>query len=170
MFLLSTLVYSHNIYSLRRNSTPSHSNRKSFFLTTAMAEILTNNNDNNNYTNTNSNSNNFADIDINEIKAKVLSSQYDLIDDLHGDQVKYPDHALHDTLNGSGLVESYVVYRKQNEDEIRCIIKLGGQLNGYPGVVHGGITALLFDNSFGAAFIVLNKPHGVTANLTVNYK
>ena len=121
-----------------------------------MAETLTNNN-------------NFADI--NQIKDKLaLTSEYDLIDDLHGDQVKYPDHALHDTLNGSGLVESYVVYRKRDDDEIRCLIKLGGQLNGYPGVVHGGITALLFDNSFGAAFIVLNKPHGVTANLTVNYK
>ena len=154
MFLLSTLVYSHNIYSLRRSS---HSNRKTFFLTTAMAETLTNNN------------NNFADI--NQIKDKLaVTSEYDLIDDLHGDQVKYPDHALHDTLNGSGLVESYVVYRKRNEEEIMCVIKLGGQLNGYPGIVHGGITALLFDNSFGAAFIVLNKPHGVTANLTVNYK
>ena len=168
MFLLSTstVVYSHNIYS-RRSSY--HSNRKTFFLTTAMAETLTNNN-NNISNNKNNNDINFADIDINKIKAKVLSSQYDLIDDLHGDQVKYPDHALHDTLNGSGLVESYVVYRKKNQEEIMCVIKLGGQLNGYPGVVHGGITALLFDNSFGAAFFVLNKPHGVTANLTVNYK
>ena len=47
---------------------------------------------------------------------------------------------------------------------------MGKALNGYPGVIHGGISALLFDNTFGWVFIALNAPHGVTANLNINYK
>ena len=83
----------------------------------------------------------------NEISA-ILLSDYDLIDDSDLARVKITleNHILHDTLNGDGLIESYTMYRKRNDDEIRCVVKLGRQLNGYPGIVHGGVTALLFDN------------------------
>jgi acyl-coenzyme A thioesterase PaaI-like protein len=43
-------------------------------------------------------------------------------------------------------------------------------LNGHPGVVHGGLTSTLFDNTFGWLFFALGKPPAVTANLTVNFK
>lgn len=99
------------------------------------------------------------------------------------------NHVLHDTLKGPGLIEIYEVYRKLGESEIVCLIKLGERLNGYPNIVHGGIahlfvlviilniiyympgiTALLFDNTFGWVFLALDAPPAVTANLTVNYK
>jgi hypothetical protein len=59
------------------------------------------------------------------------------------------DHALHDTLKGEGLIEKYQVYKSNTDDEILCVITLGGKINGHPKIVHGGITAMLFDNSFG---------------------
>ena len=80
------------------------------------------------------------------------------------------DHALHDTLNGPNMIEVYEVYKKIDEDEIVCLVKFGKSLNGYPGIVHGGITALLFDNTFGWVFLALRAPHGVTANLNINYR
>jgi len=36
--------------------------------------------------------------------------------------------------------------------------------------VHGGITSLVFDNTFGWLFFSLNLPLAVTANLNVNYR
>jgi acyl-coenzyme A thioesterase PaaI-like protein len=83
---------------------------------------------------------------------------------------KIENQALHGTLAGDGLIEVYEVYKKKDEEEILCLIKLGQKLNGYPDIVHGGITALLFDNTFGWVFIALKAPHGVTANLSINYR
>ena len=107
----------------------------------------------------------------NEISS-ILLSDYDLIDDtdLARSKITLEKHILHDTLNGDGLIETYNMYRKRNDDEIRCVIKLGGQLNGYPGIVHGGVTALLFDNSFAWAIIALRNSPGVTETLNINYK
>lgn len=92
------------------------------------------------------------------------------LDDSVKDLFKLSDHALHDTLNGPGMVEVYEVFKKNDSEEIVCLIKFGKSLNGYPGIVHGGITALLFDNTFGWAFLALKAPHGVTANLNINYR
>lgn len=80
------------------------------------------------------------------------------------------NHALHDTLLGEGMIEVYEIYKKKEENEIVGLIKLGKKLNGYPNVIHGGISALLFDNTFGWVFIALSAPHGVTANLSINYR
>lgn len=92
------------------------------------------------------------------------------LDDSVKDLFKLSDHALHDTLNGPNMVEVYDVFKKNDSDEIVCLIKFGKSLNGYPGIVHGGITALLFDNTFGWVFLALKAPHGVTANLNINYR
>lgn len=80
------------------------------------------------------------------------------------------DHAIFDSLNGDGRIEAYEVYHKNNSDEILALITFGKSLNGYPKIVHGGISALLFDNSFGFLFFALKTPKAVTANLNINYK
>lgn len=80
------------------------------------------------------------------------------------------NHALHDTLNGDNKVEEYEIYKKNDLSEIVCVIKFGSALNGHPGIVHGGITALLFDNTFGWLFTILKVPMAFTANLNINYR
>jgi len=92
------------------------------------------------------------------------------LDDSVKDLFTFNDHALHDSLNGPNKIEVYDVFKKNDSDEIVCLIKFGKSLNGYPGIVHGGITALLFDNTFGWVFLALKAPHGVTANLNINYR
>ena len=79
-------------------------------------------------------------------------------------------HAIYGNLMGDDRIEAYEVYKKNDSDEVKCILKFGNKLNGYPGIVHGGITALLFDNCFGWLFISMKIPKAVTANLTINYK
>jgi acyl-coenzyme A thioesterase PaaI-like protein len=41
---------------------------------------------------------------------------------------------------------------------------------GHPTIVHGGATAAIFDDTFGALFISSRQGNGFTANLTVNYR
>lgn len=95
------------------------------------------------------------------IDEKVLTSDYvDIVD----------NHAIHDTLNGPNRVEVYEIYKHQAEPMIISIIKFGNALNGHPGVLHGGITGLLFDNTFGWLFYSLNISKSVTANLNINYR
>ena len=113
-----------------------------------------------------------SNIDISNEMNSILLSDYDLIDDsdVARSKITLESHILHDTLNGDSLIETYTMYRKKNDDEIRCVVKLGGQLNGYPGIVHGGVTALLFDNSFAWAIIALRNSPGVTESLNISYK
>ena len=78
--------------------------------------------------------------------------------------------AVHDTLQGQGLIERYQVYRKNDDEEITCIIHFGNKLNGHPGIVHGGIISTAIDNTFGWLFTALNYPPSFTANLNVNFR
>jgi acyl-coenzyme A thioesterase PaaI-like protein len=54
------------------------------------------------------------------------------------------------------------------------MIKLGNKLSGHKQILHGGITALLFDNAFGwCVYLLPEKPLGfryVTAHLGIDYK
>ena len=80
------------------------------------------------------------------------------------------NNAVHDTLKGEGKIEKYEIYKKIGSDEIVAIVRFGSKINGHPTVVHGGITATIFDNTFGWLFFSLNLPMAVTANLSVNYR
>ena len=79
-------------------------------------------------------------------------------------------NALHDTLLRPELLEKYEVYAKNDGDEILCVVHFGSKINGHPTIVHGGITSLVFDNSFGWLFFSIDLPMAVTANLNVNYR
>lgn len=54
--------------------------------------------------------------------------------------------------------------------EIICIVQFGNALNGHPGVVHGGIISMMFDNCFGWVFLASKLNPGFTANLNVNFR
>lgn len=77
---------------------------------------------------------------------------------------------VHDTLRGEGLIEEYRVYRKDDDEEITCIVKFGDKLNGHPGIVHGGIISTSIDNTFGWLFTALDYPPSFTANLNINFR
>jgi acyl-coenzyme A thioesterase PaaI-like protein len=93
-------------------------------------------------------------------------------------------HVLYSSLLGESRVECYEIYKPislssspsvsfptvTDEHEIYCIIGFGDRINGWPNIVHGGITALLFDNTFGWLLAACNLPKAVTASLTVNYR
>jgi len=107
-------------------------------------------------------------------EVKVSLDEYERIDDVLSKQEKFKgflaNHALHDTLAGKDKVEKYEIYKKKQGEEILAVVVFGKALNGHPKVVHGGITALVFDNSFGWLFLCLEKPLAVTANLSINYR
>lgn len=81
------------------------------------------------------------------------------------------NHALHTSLRGDSLVETFEVYVNPKTSEIHVVAHFGCGLNGHPTVVHGGILALAFDESFGWLLHAgLNTAPAFTANLTVNYR
>jgi hypothetical protein len=80
------------------------------------------------------------------------------------------NNAFHGTLQGENLIEKYEVYANLEEGDIICLIKYGRSLNGHTGIVHGGITAITFDNSFGWLFLANNTLFAFTANLSINYR
>jgi len=106
--------------------------------------------------------------------AQVTSPGFERVDQKLMNDPKYQkfvkDHAIHDTLAGKGMVEQYDWYINKETEELLAVTTVGKSLNGYPGIVHGGILGLLIDNSFGILFLNLNKPMSVTANLSINYR
>jgi acyl-coenzyme A thioesterase PaaI-like protein len=95
---------------------------------------------------------------IDNMLAKILSDE------------EISKHALHGTLCGNSLIEVYEIYFNKQKGELLCLVHFGTELNGHPQVVHGGITATVFDNSFGWLYAALKLPIAFTAALTVNYR
>ena len=88
-------------------------------------------------------------------------------------------NVFHETLYGEGMLERCETFVPKiplkddgNNDvpEIITVIKYGDALNGHPGVVHGGILAMCFDNCFGWVFFASKLMPGFTANLNVNFR
>jgi len=87
------------------------------------------------------------------------------------------NNVVHDTLVGQGMLEKYEIYQKVKHShpeapvhEVMCLVHCGKSLNGHPGVVHGGIVSMLFDNCFGWVFLASKINPGFTANLNVNFR
>lgn len=49
------------------------------------------------------------------------------------------NHALFDTLYGTDRVEAIEVYKHRTKQEVLAVLKFGTTLNGYPGILHGGV-------------------------------
>lgn len=102
-------------------------------------------------------------------KLRPSEEEYEVID-MSGLEKFRANNAFHETLQGESKIENYEVYRHKYKDEVLAIISFGKALNGHPGIVHGGITSLAFDNTFGWLFMALRLPPAFTANLNINYR
>lgn len=78
-------------------------------------------------------------------------------------------HAIYGPLFRSNLIERYNVYKNVREQSVRADIEIGCGLNGHPSIVHGGILALLMDDTLGFGFDSLGIEAAVTANLNIDY-
>ncbi len=83
-------------------------------------------------------------------------------------------HAIFGVLLGENMIESYDVYRRLDgsidQNIIVAHVKLGNRIDGHPGVVHGGILSLIFDDVLGYGFEALGIKMAFTANLSVDYR
>ena len=91
--------------------------------------------------------------------------------------------AIYDALGArtEGL-RAYKIFAKKDGSAVSAIATFGDCCVGHPGVVHGGVTSLLFDNTLGWANALsitkggdpsqhdTVKQFGMTANLSVNYR
>jgi acyl-coenzyme A thioesterase PaaI-like protein len=56
------------------------------------------------------------------------------------------------------------------EPQVVSLVRLGANVDGHEGWVHGGILALLMDDVLGYGFVSLAVPAAVTAHLSVHYR
>ena len=80
------------------------------------------------------------------------------------------NHAIHDSLSGTGKVEQYDLYVNREAEELVAVIRFGKAVNGYPGIVHGGILSLMIDDAYGMLFLHCKRPMSATANLNINFR
>jgi len=85
------------------------------------------------------------------------------------------NHAIYENVVHPNGVIRYNVYRSPADQEGKeiCLadLKFGTKVNGHHGIVHGGITSLLYDDVFGFAYFMASGGlFGYTANLSVNYR
>lgn len=84
--------------------------------------------------------------------------------------VSLTNHVLYSCLLDDRRIKRYEVYKHKHHEEIYCIVDFGEEVVGWPTIVHGGISALLIDNTFGWLLFAYNKPMSVTANLHLDYR
>mmetsp|Transcript_21523 Transcript_21523/g.44881 ORF Transcript_21523/g.44881 Transcript_21523/m.44881 type:complete len:233 (-) Transcript_21523:47-745(-) len=94
------------------------------------------------------------------------------------------NHAIYENVLHPNCVAKYNVYRSPTEidaatgakkecdyEVVIADLEFGDKGNGHKGVVHGGITSLLFDDAFGFAYFIASRGlMGYTANLNINYR
>jgi acyl-coenzyme A thioesterase PaaI-like protein len=84
-------------------------------------------------------------------------------------------HAIFGLLLGEDMIESYEVFKSpkndtENENVLIALVKFGGSVDGHPGVVHGGILSLIFDDALGFGYEAIEVSHAVTANLNIDFR
>ena len=108
--------------------------------------------------------------------------------------VMIPSHAITGALLKEHYIEAYRIYCSrptwegfQNEAEtttaqrtvqamqaaepqIVALVRVGTQVDGHQGIVHGGILAILMDDVLGYGFYSIGWPAAFTANLSINYR
>eukprot|EP00128_Syssomonas_multiformis_P013946 Colp12_sorted_trinity150504_noHs@3315 len=78
-------------------------------------------------------------------------------------------HFTHGVLRGKGKLESVRLFHNKAEDRVHAVVRLGEDLTGHPGIVHGGLIATIFDEIFGGTAWMKSGPV-FTAYLTINYR
>ena len=97
---------------------------------------------------------------------------------------KAPDHAVHGNLLGKPrLLEQMKTFRQRQQSPLErpnidlpvliSEIRVGSKLTGHKGIVHGGVTALLYDEIFGWGYEVVRADPTIpafTANLNIDFR
>ncbi|CAM9641052.1 unnamed protein product [Choristocarpus tenellus] len=88
---------------------------------------------------------------------------------------KFPDimkgNAFHETLNGEHTIFCpYFLIKREGDGGLQSVVRFGPAVQGYPRLVHGGVTALTFDQLFGWALFFRDITNAFTAYLKVDYK
>mmetsp|Transcript_39020 Transcript_39020/g.50453 ORF Transcript_39020/g.50453 Transcript_39020/m.50453 type:complete len:253 (+) Transcript_39020:85-843(+) len=104
-----------------------------------------------------------------------LQSNPELEDSLSTFKATFPEyftanHVFHGVLMGYGLIEDFQVYVRKDKTGLVSVLQLGHATTGHPGIVHGGITALAFDNMMGWAAFLAGFTEAFTVNMNVQYK
>ena len=108
--------------------------------------------------------------------------EIEVTDSFHYKKMDLPVRAIEDShiifgqLLKDGCIERYAVYKRINKigeespELIVCDMKLGNNLDGHNGIVHGGISAMMFDEAMGMACGAMGIKMAFTANLNVDYR
>jgi acyl-coenzyme A thioesterase PaaI-like protein len=107
---------------------------------------------------------------------KVLSAD-DLLQEKH--PILEDDH-MFSAFVARGLINDIEGYFIKDRKEFKAIVALGREVAGFPRIVHGGLTAAIFDEVFGgllfclksnnASFNILDRLPSYTVSLEVAYK
>jgi len=82
---------------------------------------------------------------------------------------KSSNHLLHDTLHETKSIRQLRYFTDSEKEHVLVLCDMGHNICGHKGIVHGGFTASLIDNSLGAlAFLNVSMP--ATKNLRIDYK
>eukprot|EP00977_Amphora_coffeiformis_P007237 scaffold1569_cov171-Amphora_coffeaeformis.AAC.23 len=105
--------------------------------------------------------------------------------------VMIPSHAITGALLKEHYIEKYRIYSSKSsaaahqhettaqrtaratqvtEPQIVALVRVGTQVDGHEGIVHGGIIAILIDDVLGYGFYSIGWPAAFTANLSINYR
>jgi len=84
---------------------------------------------------------------------------------------KSPDsqHLIHDTLHTTNSIKQLRYFVDNDKEHVVVLCETGHNICGHKGIVHGGFTATIIDNSLGA-LAVQNLTMPATKQLKVDYK
>lgn len=80
------------------------------------------------------------------------------------------EHFINSLMRVPGGLERHEHFVCAKRGELLMKLRLGEKMVGHPGLVHGGATATLLDDTFGMLFFCLRMGTGFTANLNIDYR
>ena len=82
-----------------------------------------------------------------------------------------PHRLMTGPLGGARAVGGFQrIFHNKESGEVVNVVWFGGAISGWPGIIHGGLSATVMDETLGRCAIVrFPSKTGVTANLNLNY-
>jgi len=71
---------------------------------------------------------------------------------------------------GPQKIEQFQMYTRKDRTGLTAVLHLGSSIHGFPGVVHGGFTAMAFDEMFGWSVHLSGLKSCFTAYIKIDYK
>jgi len=110
-------------------------------------------------------------IETNESKIELPKNAENISDDVFSSGLLQKEtHYIHSLRELEGKYEKFSVYLEPNTKEVYAVVRLGENMCGHTGIVHGGCIATLIDEISGWTFYANGHGAGFTANLNVNFR